>query len=66
LGFLFSQQGAAQSAGFQRGEHVRIKAPTKPFSPDFLLRIARTSGQTPHTVPDGHYFVMGEALSYKP
>lgn len=31
------------------------------FSPDFLARVAHAPGQTPQRVPDGHYFVMGEA-----
>src|SRR5260221_794509 len=42
VGVLFIQQGAAQSAGFQRGEHVRIKAPTKPSDPvrrDMVLTV---------------------------
>jgi signal peptidase I len=92
-----SHQGAAQSAAFQRGEQVRIKAPTKPsdpkqsdmvltvvavpndrirvndsniyindvavtgFSKDFLARVTRAPERTPQTVPEGHYFVMGEA-----
>ena len=32
-GILFTQQGAAQSTAFQRGEHVRVKAPTKASEP---------------------------------
>jgi hypothetical protein len=39
---LFSQQGAAQSATFQRGEQVRVKAPTKPSDPkqsDMVLTV---------------------------
>jgi signal peptidase I len=86
----------AQSQTFQRGEQVRVKAPTAPshpqatplllkvvavpkdrirlddsavyvndvavtgFTQDFLARVAHTPGQTPQTVPEGHYFVMGE------
>ncbi len=33
VGILFSQQGATQSTSFQRGEQVRVKAPTKPSDP---------------------------------
>jgi signal peptidase I len=99
VGIGFSQPSAAQSPTFQRGEQVRIKAPTKPsdpkqsdmvlivvavpndrirlsdsavyvnetlvtgFSQDFLGRVARTRtpDRVPQTVPEGHYFVMGEA-----
>jgi len=97
VGILSGQRGEAQSATFQRGEHVRVKASTKPsdpkpsdmvltivavpndrirlddsvvyvndtpvsgFSQDFLARVARAPERTPQTVPDGHYYVMGEA-----
>jgi hypothetical protein len=86
----------AQSQTFQRGDQVRVKAPTAPsdpqatplllkvvavpkerirlddsavhvndvvvtgFTQDFLARVAHTPGRTPQTVPEGHYFVMGE------
>ena len=31
------------------------------FSQDFMARVAGTPARVPQTVPDGHYFVMGEA-----
>ncbi|HEV3062360.1 MAG TPA: S26 family signal peptidase [Vicinamibacterales bacterium] len=31
------------------------------FSQDFLARVAGAPQRVPQTVPDGHYFVMGEA-----
>ena len=31
------------------------------FSADFLARVAHNPAQTPQVVPEGHYFVMGEA-----
>jgi len=97
IGVFLGHRGAAQSATFQRGEHVRIKAPTTPsdprpsdvplvvvavpndrirlsasavfvndtaitgFSQDFVARVARSQERVPQTVPDGHYFVMGES-----
>jgi len=30
------------------------------FSPDFLNRVAHSPERVPQTVPQGHYFVMGE------
>ena len=33
------------------------------FSPDFLARVAASPERVPQTVPDGHYFVMGEQRS---
>jgi type IV secretory pathway protease TraF len=35
------------------------------FSPDFLARVAHNPAQTPQVVPEGHYFVMGEARNNK-
>jgi signal peptidase I len=37
--------------------------PVNGFSPDFLARVAASPEQLPQTVPDGHYFVMGEQRS---
>jgi signal peptidase I len=31
------------------------------FSKEFLARVAHDSSRTPQVVPEGHYFVMGEA-----
>ena len=31
------------------------------FSEDFVARVARSPERVSHTVPEGHYFVMGEA-----
>jgi signal peptidase I len=31
------------------------------FSSDFVARVARAPERTPQVLPDGHYFVMGEA-----
>ena len=95
LAVIASATAQAQSPTYQRGNEVRIKAPTNPsdplasplvlrvvavpndrirvddstvyingvsvvgFSRDFLARVA-TSQRTPQTVPEGHYFVMGE------
>jgi hypothetical protein len=33
------------------------------FSRDFLARVAHILERVPQTVPDGHYFVMGEQRS---
>ena len=47
IGTCLSQQGAAQSATFQRGEQVRIKAPTKPSDPkpsDMVLTVVAVGG----------------------
>ena len=47
IGIFFSQQAAAQSATFQRGEQVRIKAPTKPSDPkssDMVLTVVAVGG----------------------
>ena len=35
------------------------------FSPDFLARVAHNPAQTPQVMPEGHYFVMGEARNNK-
>jgi len=50
-------------------DHIRLSdstlyvndIPVSGFSQDFLGRVARSSDRVPQIVPDGHYFVMGEA-----
>jgi hypothetical protein len=37
--------------------------PVAGFSQDFLAHVAHTPERVPQTVPDGHYFVMGEQRS---
>lgn len=47
IGISLSQQSAAQSATFQRGEQVRIKAPTRPSDPkpsDMVLTVVVVGG----------------------
>jgi len=96
LAVIASATVYAQTAAFERGELVRVKAATNAsepratalvlrvvaipndrirlddstvyvndvavtgFSPDFLNRVAHSPERTPQTVPQGHYFVMGE------
>jgi signal peptidase I len=51
------------------GDRVRLSdsavyvndTPVTGFSQDFIARVAGTPERVPQIVPDGHYFVMGEA-----